>query len=279
MFKMLLCAQRNVRIKCNTSVFPADNQGFVVNEGSSRSVARGTRVFEHKKRKKKSKKKTIALVASVVIIDIKTMNTPRTGRQYFDYLLRLKCSAEALGIDFVYHLIYGGGFTRHQLQSLRTFGWRISDHSADMEALKRIFHPLYSKVQATKERRMYIAPTKGHLDPRVDGWATYLKFFAWNLLQYDLVLHVDAEVHFVPQHDPLDQHSGAGFVAQHQIINFLSSAPPDFEFWASREDNLELHSQRAYPGINSHMMLFKPSASAFAELVARAARGFYIVCT
>jgi hypothetical protein len=102
-------------------------------------------------------------------------------------------------------------------------------------------------------------PAWSHLQARNDGPETSLKFFAWALTRYRLVLHTDADVHFLE--------SPAAALAEAHGRGLL--------FQAARVER----GKRGYLGLNTHMMILRPSLSIFAVLAANAATGHFIPYT
>ena len=85
------------------------------------------------------------------------------------------------------------------------------------------------------------------------GDLTAIKLSAWTLIQYDLVLHTDLDVHF------FESPQAALEEAQSKRLVFQAA-----------------HAEvggRSYSGFNSHMMILKPNPDLFAILRANAALG------
>ena len=98
-----------------------------------------------------------------------------------------------------------------------------------------------------------------HVQQRRDGGLTSVKFHAWRLTQYDAILHTDVDVSFL-------ESPRAALEAAH--ASGLLFQP------ASREA-----AKRGYVGINTHMMLLRPSLDMHALITANAASGHFIPYT
>ena len=97
------------------------------------------------------------------------------------------------------------------------------------------------------------------LQRREDGRATAVKFAAWALTQYDMVLHTDIDVHFLQSPLPALQ-----FAERHGILFHAASSE---------------RAKRGYEGLNTHMMLLKPNRHMLALLAANAAEGHFVPYT
>ena len=85
---------------------------------------------------------------------------------------------------------------------------------------------------------------------------TSVKFHAWRLTQYAVVLHTDVDVLFLES--PLPALSAA---FEKQLI-----------FQAAASET----AKRGYMGINTHMMLLRPSLDVYALITANAASGHFM---
>lgn len=123
--------------------------------------------------------------------------------------MRLKCSADRLGVELPFHIIYGGGLMESELTLLMRFGFIIEDYSKEVDFIKSKCCGL-----CPQERR--------------DGWATAFKLFAWRAVAYDLVLHVDMDACFAGR-------SPANALKDVQKLNvtFLSDESPSGFGWHS----------------------------------------------
>ena len=150
-------------------------------------------------------------------------------------------------------------------------GWRQSAETA--AALKRhctrvlsLYVPKYDAGSSTSDTNRTIAEyrAKGRVPPpasssvqqRTDGAMTSVKFHAWRLTQYAVVLHTDVDVLFLES--PLPALSAA---FEKQLI-----------FQAAASET----AKRGYMGINTHMMLLRPSLDVYALITANAASGHFM---
>lgn len=101
-------------------------------------------------------------------------------------------------------------------------------------------------------------PAYGRQQPRRDGALTSVKFAAWGLA-YDLVLHTDADVLFL-------ESPRAALEAAHARRLLFQAAKVE-------------RAGRGYDGLNTHMMLLKPSPDVQAILLANAAAGHFVPYT
>ncbi|CAK9096258.1 unnamed protein product [Durusdinium trenchii] len=122
--------------------------------------------------------------------------------------MRLKCSADRLGRQLPFHLIYGGGLMESELSLLMRFGFIIEDYSKEVD---------FIKSKCCKQ-----------CDGRRDGWATVFKLFAWKALAYDLVLHVDLDVCFAGRSP-----AAAMEELKEANVSFLSDPNPSGPGWHS----------------------------------------------
>lgn len=106
---------------------------------------------------------------------------------------RMKCSAGETTIPFHLLFIDDTGEGHRGLHVLQDLGWLIEDHTSYKHVLKSYYKPLYDEADAKRLHRKYRAG--GELQHRTDGWATYLKFFAW-LAPYRKVIIADLDVTF-----------------------------------------------------------------------------------
>lgn len=142
------------------------------------------------------------------------------------------------------------------LATLARAGYCVIDLSEDAVAgrgidMRRFYSPLYSERQARADGR----PWLGRTQARIDGAATYYKFFAWALTPYERVLHIDADFAFGERPDAFLTTTTAYFQAKRGVAG------------------------RSYVGLNSHRLLVTPDANIFALLLAKAASGQYFTYT
>ena len=91
---------------------------------------------------------------------------------------------------------------------------------------------------------------------RTDGALTSVKFHAWRLTRYALVLHTDLDVLF------LESPRRALEAAHAQRLIFQAAFSET--------------AKRGYMGINTHMMLLRPSLDVYALITANAANGHFM---
>lgn len=168
--------------------------------------------------------------------------------------LRLRCSAERLGSKLPFHLI-SALLRPEQLRLLESFGWQVENHTGGVAFMKSRYRPVYSAKEAEEQGRWW-SPGRMPL-VRKDGWATYFKFYAWRASWYDRVLLADLDICFKENPDPK-----------------LLDIPSEVTFMASAE-----RADRRYWGINSRLMVLRPSVGVFRALTSRAASGEYVPYT
>eukprot|EP00929_Paragymnodinium_shiwhaense_P096968 TRINITY_DN58743_c0_g1_i1.p1 TRINITY_DN58743_c0_g1~~TRINITY_DN58743_c0_g1_i1.p1 ORF type:complete len:486 (+),score=63.40 TRINITY_DN58743_c0_g1_i1:97-1554(+) len=193
---------------------------------------------------------------AVFSLFVKTSDHHKHGRvDLLQDLVRLRCSAVCHGSEVPFVLIYGGGADAQELQKLREVGWKIVDCTGEQDFMRRIYHPVYSKVEALRQNRPWVVGDR--VQQRRDGWATYFKFLAWNMTEFQKVLFVDADVEFRAKPDTalLDTERLPEFVATDEKLD------------------------RTYMGLNTHMMILTPSVDTFKSLVDRADQGKYRIFT
>eukprot|EP00927_Polykrikos_kofoidii_P071477 TRINITY_DN67738_c0_g1_i1.p1 TRINITY_DN67738_c0_g1~~TRINITY_DN67738_c0_g1_i1.p1 ORF type:complete len:453 (+),score=58.75 TRINITY_DN67738_c0_g1_i1:65-1423(+) len=171
--------------------------------------------------------------------------------------LQLRCSAVRKGSLLPFYMI-SAHLDARGADLLRSFGWVVENRTSDVEFMKMAYWPIYDEHDAAKQNRLWVQGVTGqHIEKRIDGWATYFKFYAWNSTAYDQALLVDVDVCFKENPD----------------IVFLKM-PAETAFAASPEKRFG-----KYWGLNSHMMVLRPSNKEFRALVDRARRGHYIPYT
>lgn len=169
---------------------------------------------------------------------------------------QLKCSAVRHGSQLPFHLIYGGGLNENQLWILERLGWTIHDHSNMIGDMRAAYQPLYNLQEADRQKRIW----GWEVQDRQDGYMTYFKFFAWKYTEFDRVVIGDLDNCFTANPD--------------SAIVDLVNANPSSPFIASPEK-----MGRKYLGLNTHMMVMKPSEKVHLALVERAKSGEYIPYT
>lgn len=175
--------------------------------------------------------------------------------------LLLKCTAGSSTMPF--HLMHAG-LNNFEANLLKKFGWILHDVSHEVDFAKWLYRPVYTEEEAHRLKRPWLdrsEPSRVGIDHPVkampDGWATYFKYFAWRA-PYEKVLLLDLDVCFTDASRPLEE----------RIM-----AMPDKEFLASKD------LTREYYGLDSHMVLLKPSNDTFASLIRRSKEGAYIPYT
>lgn len=180
--------------------------------------------------------------------------------------LFLYCSARWAGSHLPFY-ITTSGINASGLRLLEDLGFQVHDSSDMEEQVKQDWYqPVFSKQEARDKGRLWIDPKTvarygvdaEHALNRKDGWATYFKFLAWNNTGLDVALHVDVDVQFLGSPDAiLHEFSERGGA-------FLATAE---------------QGGRQYSGLNTHMMLLRPSSTVFSELVQKASLGDYAPLT
>ena len=111
-------------------------------------------------------------------------------------------------------------------------------------------------IEWAREHGRVPPPRSSSVQQRSDGAMTSVKFHAWRLTQYAVVLHTDVDVSFLES--PLPALRAAH---QRQLI-----------FQAAASET----AKRGYMGINTHMMLLRPSLDVYALISANAASGHFM---
>lgn len=153
----------------------------------------------------------------------------------------------------------------------QTAGWRQSRETSVIlhelcSRVLQLYVPAYDSGPAMHDTNRTISyyREKGRVPPpagssvqqRTDGAMTSVKFHAWRLTQYAVVLHTDVDVLFLESPE-------AALEAAHakQLI-----------FQAAASET----AKRGYMGINTHMMLLRPSLDVYALITANAASGHFM---
>lgn len=118
----------------------------------------------------------------------------------------------------------------------------VKDRDNSMEA-----EDIYSKSRVMPNSASYRRWPKrdfpGCVQTRNDHGCTSLKFLAWNMTEYDVLLHTDVDTFFLEDPWPWVQaHADHYFIATHEIAS------------------------RGFEGLNTHMMLLQPSNVVFRML-------------
>jgi len=179
----------------------------------------------------------------------------RSGEELLLSALRLKCSAARRGSRLPFHLITAGVEDPQRLQLLEKFGYVIENRTKDIDRMRNTYRPVYTGEEARNEGRWWALDND--VQNRSDGWTTYFKFFAFNATLFDHVMVSDLDVCFTETPD-----------------NVLANIPLGETFMASPE-----RATRKYDGINSHLMIVKPSTETFNAILERAKSGEYIPYT
>ena len=117
-------------------------------------------------------------------------------------------------------------------------------------------HDTNSTIEWYRSRGRVPPPTGSSVQQRTDGAMTSVKFHAWRLTKYAVVLHTDVDVLFLES--PL-RALKAAFAKQ---LIFQAAASET--------------AKRGYMGINTHMMLVRPSLDVYALITANAASGHFM---
>lgn len=156
----------------------------------------------------------------------------------------------------------------------QTAGWRqTADVLAALRAVctrvLQLYVPRYDAGSAGHDTNRTIEEyrAKGRVPPpagssvqqRTDGSLTSVKFHAWRLTQYAVVLHTDVDVLFLES-----PHAALAAAHLKQLI-----------FQAAASET----AKRGYMGINTHLMLLRPSLDVYALITANAASGHFIPYT
>lgn len=172
--------------------------------------------------------------------------------------LLMKCSAMCYDSQLPFHMLYAGENSTEDdatMELLRSFGWVVEDMTSDVEKLKSIHKPVYDEKEAKVLVRWW-SHQRELVSGRKDGWATYLKFWAWRVQDYDLVLVADLDVLFAA-----DPNEG------------MDAVPANVIFMTSLEKRGDLD------GYDSHLMILRPDQGVYDELVLRAKLGEYVPYT
>ena len=103
-------------------------------------------------------------------------------------------------------------------------------------------------------------PAEATIQQRDDGAATSLKFLSWTLTRYAMVMHADLDVLFLESPQPALE------AAVRQGLVFQAAST-------------ERGKRGGYDGLNTHMLLLRPSLEIFAILAANAANGHFVPYT
>lgn len=180
--------------------------------------------------------------------------------KFVSQALLLKCTAGSSKMPF--HLMYTG-LNKFEITLLKKFGWTLHDVSNEISFAKWLYRPVYTAEEARRLKRPWLDRSTDDVgidrpvQSRADGWATYFKYFAWRA-PYEKVLLLDLDVCFTDASRPLEERI---------------ASMPDKEFLASKD------LTREYYGLDSHMVLLKPSNATFASLIHRSREGAYVPYT
>lgn len=177
----------------------------------------------------------------------------------------LYCSARWAGSKLPFH-ITTSGIQEAGMRLLKDLGFQVHDFTGMEDQVKAWYKPVYTKEEALSGGRLWVDPKSvpsygvdgEHALKRKDGWATYFKFFVWNSTDLDLVLHTDVDVQFLSNPDPF----------------LREAAEQGLVFMAAPETG-----GRQYIGLNTHMMLLRPSETTFKNLIVKASQGDYVPLT
>lgn len=188
---------------------------------------------------------------------VKTPDSP-SAESFVSQAILLKCTAGATNMPF--HLMYAG-LSEDEVLQLQQFGWITHDMSHEVEFAQWLHRPVYTEEEAIALNRSWPDSKEGgvksKVQDRTDGWATYFKYFAWRA-PFEKVLLVDLDVCFTDASMPLED----------RIAKL-----PNKDFLATRD------IRRDWAGLDTHMVLLKPSNVTFAHLIRRSKEGDYVPFT
>jgi hypothetical protein len=178
--------------------------------------------------------------------------THHTERQITALVHKLGCQLAAVGYAGPKVLIAHGAYQPAYLAMLGQQGWSLHNATVDL-------HAIYTTVPGRPRPPLQLPPRKAsNVQPRLDGFATLYKLYAWTLVRYEMVLHTDLDIVLVASPEP------ALRAARAQGLLFQA---------------LSEKAYRGYYGLNTHMMLLRPNADTFELLMTNAIRGHFIPFT
>lgn len=178
--------------------------------------------------------------------------THHTERQITALVHKLGCQLANVGYAGPKVLIAHGVYQPAYLAMLGQQGWLLHNATADL-------HAIYTTVPGRPRPPLQLPPRKAsNVQPRLDGWATLYKLYAWTLGGYEMVLHTDLDIVLVGSPER------ALRTARAQGVLFQA---------------LSEKAYRGYYGLNTHMMLLRPNADVFELLMTNAIRGHFIPFT
>lgn len=166
------------------------------------------------------------------------------------------CSARHFGSTMQFHMDFANLDDWH-FALLMNLGWTMHNQTDSIGYWKDKYKPVYSQEQAQKEGRLWENIT---VQQRTDGWATYFKYNAWLYEGYDNVLISDTDIVWLDNPDPI-----------------LTGVDDNLLFQAFRERARK--GAEDHPGLNTRLMIIKPSPTTYKELVNRSSRGVYVPFT
>lgn len=172
----------------------------------------------------------------------------------------MMCSLRKVGSKLPVHAITAN-VPQEQKDILTGMGVTIHDVTLSIPILQKAYKPIYSREQARRESRAWIAGQTAQ--GRKDGFATYAKFFAFNLTDfYDVFFHVDTDVSWINNPDGLFSGEGLRFLQK----NYFMAMPSD----GGRSSGL---------GFSSSGFISWSSNRIFSDLMRKASIGDYLVFT
>lgn len=147
-------------------------------------------------------------------------------------LAQLSCSLDRVGSSMSRYVIMYG-YNPAAVDIIKSYGWHVIDVSHfDMR-------PYYKPVFSLSESQDAKTPISQDYQQRKDGWASYYKFFLWNMTQFDKILHTDADVLMMENPD-----------------RWVEDADYPYGFLCDMEQ-----FTRGWIGLNTHIMLVRLVAS------------------
>ena len=100
--------------------------------------------------------------------------------------------------------------------------------------------------------------TLNSVQQRQDGLCTALKFFYWNLTEYESITHLDTDV-----------------CLKEDIVPWILRMEEDDMFFAATRERFD----RSYDGLNTHVMFLRPSSRIFTLLQQKSEHGEFVPFT
>ena len=164
------------------------------------------------------------------------------GLRTYDFVHQANQLARSVASSHIEKVVLTSGLDVQSIQGLTRFWSVVQVHPKQL--LENAVKPIYTSPVTTGARVRW--PTSGIVQRRTDCACTSLRFFAWNLIQYERILVSDSDMCLYQ--DPLEwlnwqYRLGRHFVAKREIAN------------------------RGYYGINDGLAMIKPSVDVFYILV------------